>query len=657
MTLIFSLDDFSPRQRFTILGVLIAAVLLFAGYFLYSVFESRIIFDRADRTIYKLSGANSAFPSIKRLWPPYEQEIGNEDGRTRIPVADDVYVVGPRLALVSEYVYKEPGGDDRRIHVFRFVLPNQWGGFDMSAQSLIQDASEQDIDRYLAFWRSPQIRKVVMSAETIVELKDDAVVDLLEQSINESTPSLSAIEKALANSPNDPVLLVMALDAAMLNEDEAAVKKHVAAAEQLLLEQRRPLLLHAQSNFTQWLESREKSRTGENAYDGMKEILVENGKGGLKHRLEEIQALMAQIEYDSEFLPPVQPVLYHPDQGNLSAYLNLQVVAKLLRVKADFDLFMGDPEGALQTIMPVHRFATAQSITGPSTMDNLMGMAIRQISTKAMENAYLNGMTRPQQIKRQWPLLDEAYKADMLALKPNAMKIVKEQSEKFGTELSSTFLEQEATAKTTHAKMALLHSATAVRYHLLSTGDFPASESKVGELLPGGLDVDPHSDKGKPLKVYQGKDEWILYSVGPDGRDQRAQTVYDPTNGTTSDGDIVLSVGRTPQYPFPEPGKLGTTRGEILAQFPNGFSPDPFASNRDQSYTIVDGPPMKILSWGPNGEDKDGSETGSYREEDPAWATTPNGGKVSFPKYQDGPQYDPTNGIFSKGTLQLTLKP
>ncbi|MEN6626785.1 MAG: hypothetical protein ABFD69_11225 [Candidatus Sumerlaeia bacterium] len=46
----------------------------------------------------------------------------------------------------------------------------------------------------------------------------------------------------------------------------------------------------------------------------------------------------------------------------------------------------------------------------------------------------------------------------------------------------------------------------------------------------------------QPLKTVQEADATLIYSVGPDRQDQRAEITYDPTNGTMSAGDIWIRV-------------------------------------------------------------------------------------------------------------------
>jgi hypothetical protein len=52
------------------------------------------------------------------------------------------------------------------------------------------------------------------------------------------------------------------------------------------------------------------------------------------------------------------------------------------------------------------------------------------------------------------------------------------------------------------------------------------------------IDNDPFSEK--ELKYLEQKN--IFYSIGPDRVDQRLKTIYDPTNGVFSAGDIKVSM-------------------------------------------------------------------------------------------------------------------
>jgi len=51
--------------------------------------------------------------------------------------------------------------------------------------------------------------------------------------------------------------------------------------------------------------------------------------------------------------------------------------------------------------------------------------------------------------------------------------------------------------------------------------------------------TDPFSTSGAVYQYENPKQDWILWSVGPDRTDDRAKIPFDPTNGTLSKGDII----------------------------------------------------------------------------------------------------------------------
>jgi hypothetical protein len=56
------------------------------------------------------------------------------------------------------------------------------------------------------------------------------------------------------------------------------------------------------------------------------------------------------------------------------------------------------------------------------------------------------------------------------------------------------------------------------------------------QLLSAFPPIDPFS--GRHMKKHDG----VYYSVGPDGKDDKGEITYDPTNGTFSRGDICLII-------------------------------------------------------------------------------------------------------------------
>jgi hypothetical protein len=53
------------------------------------------------------------------------------------------------------------------------------------------------------------------------------------------------------------------------------------------------------------------------------------------------------------------------------------------------------------------------------------------------------------------------------------------------------------------------------------------------------IPADRFSPDGKIYKYESSKDGWKLWSIGPDGKDDKGKLEYDPSNGLRSTGDII----------------------------------------------------------------------------------------------------------------------
>jgi len=140
--------------------------------------------------------------------------------------------------------------------------------------------------------------------------------------------------------------------------------------------------------------------------------------------------------------------------------------------------------------------------------------------------------------------------------------------------------------KVADATFAVLRTAVAARHRLLTSGAFPGSPAEFGPLLPAGPLGDCFATSA-PLRFLGKPDGFHIYSFGPDGQDDAGAITYDPTNGTTSRGDLALRIPRERQYPFPAGGMRVNTAAELLKMFPNGLPPDPFADTRWRPLSII----------------------------------------------------------------------
>ncbi|MBN1901944.1 hypothetical protein JW926_11535 [Candidatus Sumerlaeota bacterium] len=100
----------------------------------------------------------------------------------------------------------------------------------------------------------------------------------------------------------------------------------------------------------------------------------------------------------------------------------------------------------------------------------------------------------------------------------------------------------EADVRTTTAFSRNRETQIAVALELFKSqkGHYPAT---LIELVPKyftNLPVDPFSGKNFVYDLLEKGDKYVLYSLGPDLMDNDAKTLYDPTNGTISSGDLMI---------------------------------------------------------------------------------------------------------------------
>lgn len=221
------------------------------------------------------------------------------------------------------------------------------------------------------------------------------------------------------------------------------------------------------------------------------------------------------------------------------------------------------------------------------------------------------------------------------------------------TEPDFDFGEFITSSLTLEAELALTRGVLAARHSYFVNGEFPWRDGRNADgLLLSRPPDDPYS--GTALQTKYDRGSMTLFSVGPDRHNDHGQTIYDPTNGVVSAGDIVATALAQPKYPFPRDGIRASTREELHRLFPDGLPPVGFPSD---PLLAIEGPPVIVLSIGPDrmfstnrvtqGEYWRWIQMGEYRTE------------TEFPPigYRPDVLYDPTNGLDSDGDLWVELKP
>jgi tetratricopeptide (TPR) repeat protein len=88
--------------------------------------------------------------------------------------------------------------------------------------------------------------------------------------------------------------------------------------------------------------------------------------------------------------------------------------------------------------------------------------------------------------------------------------------------------------------LVLLETAAAIKLYELQQGSIP---SRIQELIPKYLSQSPiDTFGGNPIKFISSDFGINVYSYGPDTTDDKGLIIYDPTNGTISGGDLIISV-------------------------------------------------------------------------------------------------------------------
>jgi len=113
-------------------------------------------------------------------------------------------------------------------------------------------------------------------------------------------------------------------------------------------------------------------------------------------------------------------------------------------------------------------------------------------------------------------------------------------SERSMDEMAPQVKLEETYSRQASAFFRLIGAATAAREFQMATGDLPASMDDLKTLLGERTVSDPFGSG--PLGMARDREAVRFYSIGPNQSDERADLLYDGTNGTTSAGDIWIEI-------------------------------------------------------------------------------------------------------------------
>ncbi|HOE64139.1 MAG TPA: hypothetical protein PKW18_04220 [Candidatus Sumerlaeota bacterium] len=390
-----------------------------------------------------------------------------------------------------------------------------------------------------------------------------------------------------------------------------------------------PFIKQIPENIEQCLAFHRLSSEGQNAWDYIIEIGDNTNKEPFENILEKAASCKGCIQ-------KIYPLTI--GDNIFQNYLIYQVNSKILGVKAIFAMLEGENARALHLLRLTYllsQFLYNKTVMNTNTTTNLINIAIKSVSCNGLQIYLLNACSSPDEIKEFYDMFRKLKDIDDETPIQFSLKRQMPDLDYMPEEVKSSFIWEEMSWATIEAKSLLLLMAAAARYRFLTNGQFPKEAAEFAPLMKEGLPQDPFGNQ--PLKFIAEKEPFTVYSIGPDKKDEKAAIAYDPTNGTTSAGDIFIEIPRERKYPFPPKGKLAATKEGILKQFPNDLPPDPFHDDRNAPLSVTDETPARIFSFGPNCD--------SSRVKD---------GKGLMPLE---PPYDPTNGIQSAGDLIMHTRP
>jgi len=390
-------------------------------------------------------------------------------------------------------------------------------------------------------------------------------------------------------------------------------------------------------------------------------------------------------------------------------FLSLQANSIVMRVLATFYLFQGKREESLELFASVYHMGQSLNSHGV-LIQRLIGIAIRGIASEGLKIYVLNACETREEFHKCWAMLTKLHNTRGQEhgshLSVNTFPLITSHMKYKSGVSYPNIPEAETRHKTSDMKFQLVRMALAARYCLFETGEFPSSQQHFAPFFREELPKDTFTENDALRFTRLSKNEMAVYSVGPDGDDDRTKVRYDPTNGAITDGDIFITIPREREFAFPREGVRAKNAYELLEQFPNGLPADPFANTRGLPFSIIestDKDPLVIFSFGPN-TDQDRPEQRDHRsgyfrpelafdfqvmgphsesqEKTPSPSPTPTPTPVCTPPFGEnagyarrvqkvfrkgtpkarapgywilGPMYDPTNGTVSNGDLFIEI--
>jgi hypothetical protein len=380
-------------------------------------------------------------------------------------------------------------------------------------------------------------------------------------------------------------------------------------------EARNPIFRHIMLNLEWNLRALRLSRSGKNGGDFLFSFF-NPGEGGAARPWEEFPDI---LRYQ-------QTALVHPPIGGRAPDLApLVTLARWQRLESILALVQGNRQKSLQIATALYWLGQQLNVH-PPVLVALGGMAIRREGQEALEYYAREGNLDLEGLQLFWEVLSrlaskQRAPADEELLSLEVLPVI---------EMKPDMRRVTMRRQTLDARFEALRMAVSAQCRKIEEGRYPEIEPEFPFFSETGLPGDPFGRGAMRFVERQGG--FFCYSVGPDGRDDHAESFYDFSWGLYSQGDIVVAA---PPVSATEVSS-GPFTGVPLDELKRDLPIDPFARGTGESASlkIVEGSPSYLLSCGPDGDYDVESATGSFTPE---------------------LLYDPTNGVHSSGDVFLKV--
>ena len=571
------------------------------------------------------------------------------------PIKWDVRVSQKQLLVDAKILHYEFDSSEVRGQdeiIFTLIpsktVPGDWD--IVSATAIRKEKGKEFKDTY----------PVKLPLQSSLHKIDDERLVSYFKSRDEKKDFVALLENAtrlLETNPDDVFVRILYLDALFSNTRFEEMEEKIKAWRDSFKTISYPYLEFVPDYVDYTLDAWKLSEKDENAYDFLKQFITD-----IDIDLQQQLSLFTSVrEYN------VFKTLYHPNiAATPSFYLPLHRLVKVHSIMSIFYMLQGEREKALNLLCADYHLSQLLISEG-FLLQGLIGAGLSAISTGGLELFVLNSCETQKELEHVWQALEQLQQKwdhhSAATITSNIMfsKVAKNTLEDEDKQ------EAEIRFDISLSLFQLLRMMTAAKHRLVTTGNFPRREDDFAPMLPDGLPNDPFGDR---LMFIPDSEPFVVYSFGPDKDDDYGRIEYDSTNGTVSRGDIIRSIPREREFPFPRKGVKAKSTEEFRNIFPNGLPPDPFASTKGRQLGVTDTLPVLVYSFGPDHDEAEWEKRQKGYKEKTAepdadeYYYYDEAGKAlgqdiinrqSRDHYQPEPMYDPTNGISSKGDLFLII--